>query len=306
MQQTIRSAVTFSGIGLHSGAPATATILSAPANHGIRFRRADLAPGSPDIPARWDAVTESRLCTVIAGPSGVSVSTVEHLMAALAGTGIHNALVIVDGPEVPILDGSAMPFVRGLMSAGIIAQGIPVRVLRVLAPVEVREGEARARLEPASSLVIDFSIDFADAAIGRQSKQLDMANGAFVHELMDSRTFCRESDVAAMRAAGLARGGSYENAVVVSGARIISPGGLRHEDEPVRHKMLDALGDLALAGGPVLGRYVGVRAGHALTNRLLRTLFATPGAVRWEDCAPAADGRLPGAGIGPDDLAPCA
>ena len=227
-------------------------------------------------------------------------------MAALAGTGIHNALVIVDGPEVPILDGSAMPFVRGLMTAGIVAQGRPVRVLRVLSAVEVSEGAALARLEPASSLVIDFAIDFADAAIGRQSKQLDMSNGAFVHELMDSRTFCRESDVAAMRAAGLARGGSYENAVVVSGARIVTPGGLRHADEPVRHKMLDALGDLALAGGPVLGHYTGVRAGHALTNRLLRTLFATPGAARWEDCPPAADGRLPGAGIGPDDLAPCA
>ena len=147
-----------------------------------------------------------------------------------------------------------------------------------------------------------FSIDFADAAIGRQSKQLNLANGTFVRELSDSRTFCRQADVDAMRANGLALGGSLENAVVVEGDRVLSPGGLRHSDEPVRHKMLDALGDLALAGGPVLGRYTGIRAGHALTNRLLRTLFATPGAAVWVECGGPSGCKLPGVGVSAADL----
>ena len=150
---------------------------------------------------------------------------------------------------------------------------------------------------------MEFAIDFADAAIGRQEKTLDLANGAFQRELMDSRTFCRQSDVERMKASGLALGGTYFNAVVVDGERVLSPGGLRHEDEPVRHKMLDAVGDLALAGAPLLARYTGHRAGHAMTNKLLRALFADPAAWTWETCSPALEDRLPGAGIAAYDLA---
>jgi len=247
-------------------------------------------------------VVPSRLCTLVANAAGTSVSTIEHIMAALAGSAIHNALIDIDGPEVPILDGSAVPFVAGFLEAGIVSQGAPVRAIRVLKPVEVREGEAVARLEPSDMLEIAFHIDFAEAAIGRQDKVLNMANGAFVRELSDSRTFCRNAEVVAMRERGLALGGTLENAVVFEGDKVLSPGGLRHADEPVRHKMLDALGDLALAGGPILGRYTGIRAGHALTNRLLRALFADPTAWRVQDCEGLASGKLPGVGVHRGDL----
>lgn len=300
VQNTLKSPATFTGSGLHTGVAVRMTVHPAGADHGIWFRRTDL--GGALVPARWDAVTPSRLCTVIENGDGVTVSTIEHVMAALAGSGIHNAMIEIDGPEVPILDGSAMPFVAGFLRAGILGQDAPVRAIRVLKPVEVREGEAVARLEPAEMLEIDFRIDFADAAIGIQSRRLNLANGAFVRELSDSRTFCRQSDVDAMREKGLALGGTLENAVVFDGDRVLSPGGLRHADEPVRHKMLDAMGDLALAGGPILGRYTGTRAGHALTNRLLRALFADPSAHAFVDCGPQTFGKLPGVGVHVGDL----
>ena len=296
MQATLKSKAVFSGVGLHSGARVRLEIQPAPAGYGIVFRRIDLTP-SVDIPARWDHVTPSKLCTLLDDGNGVTLSTVEHVMAALAGTGIHNALIAVDGPEVPILDGSAAPFVRGILNAGIRLQAQPLRAIRVLRRVELREGQAWARLEPAHHLEIDFRIDFADAAIGRQEKVLDMANGAFLRELADSRTFCRQADVEAMRRNGLALGGTYLNAVVVDGAQVLSPGGLRHADEAVRHKMLDATGDLALAGAPLLARYTGHRAGHAMTNRLLRALFADPTAWEWVTCNSHTEDHLPGAGV---------
>jgi UDP-3-O-[3-hydroxymyristoyl] N-acetylglucosamine deacetylase len=302
VQNTLKSPAAFTGLGLHSGLPVRMVVHPADADHGIWFRRTDVTDLDAMVPARWDAVTPSRLCTVIENADGVSVSTIEHVMAALAGSAIHNALIEIDGPEVPILDGSSLAFVAGFLAAGIEEQDAPIRAIRVLKPVEVQDGDAVARLEPADMLEIDFSIDFADAAIGVQSRVLNMANGAFVRELSDSRTFCRQSDVDAMRANGLALGGTLENAVVIDGDRVLSPGGLRHSDEPVRHKMLDALGDLALAGGPILGRYTGVRAGHALTNRLLRALFADPTAYRLVDCGPLTLGKLPGVGVHVGDL----
>ena len=302
VQITLIRSVTFTGVGLHSGAPVTMTVHPAAEDHGICFRRTDVVTGDAQVPAQWDAVVPSRLCTLVANAAGVSVSTIEHIMAALAGSAIHNALIDIDGPEVPILDGSAAPFVSGFLDAGIVAQGAPVRAIRVLKAIEVREGEAVARLEPSDMLEIAFQIDFAEAAIGRQDKVLNMANGAFVRELSDSRTFCRNAEVVAMRERGLALGGTLENAVVFEGDKVLSPGGLRYADEPVRHKMLDALGDLALAGGPILGRYTGIRAGHALTNRLLRALFADPTAWRAQDCVGLASGKLPGVGVHRGDL----
>ena len=302
MQNTLIRSVTFTGVGLHSGAPVTMTVHPAAEDHGICFRRTDVVTGDAQVPAQWDAVVPSRLCTLVANAAGVSVSTIEHIMAALAGSAIHNALIDIDGPEVPILDGSAAPFVSGFLDAGIVAQGAPVRAIRVLKAIEVREGEAVARLEPSDMLEIAFQIDFAEAAIGRQDKVLNMANGAFVRELSDSRTFCRSAEVVAMRERGLALGGTLDNAVVFEGDKVLSPGGLRYADEPVRHKMLDALGDLALAGGPILGRYTGIRAGHALTNRLLRALFADPTAWRAQDCVGIASGKLPGVGVHRGDL----
>lgn len=302
VQTTLNKSVTLSGVGLHSGRPARITLKPSTADQGIWFRRTDEVQGAPFIAARWDGVVESPLCTLLTNESGVSLSTVEHVMAALAGCGVHNALVEVSGPEVPILDGSAAPFVEAILSVGLRGLDAPVRALRVLKPVEVRQGKALARLEPSDSLHIDFGIDFDDAAIGAQAKSMNMANGAFVRELCDSRTFCRAADVDAMHAVGKALGGTYENAVVVEGDRVLSPGGLRHDDEPVRHKMLDALGDLALAGKPILGRYTGRRAGHALTNALLRALFADPSSYEVVTCDEAMARRLPGTGLKTRDL----
>lgn len=297
VQTTMRSAVSFEGVGLHSGKPACLTLRPASAEHGIWFKRTDISLGDTLIPARWDVVEQSPLCTRIINKAGVSVSTIEHVMAALAGCGIHNALVEIDGPEVPILDGSSQPFVSGILARGVREQYAPIRALEILKPVEVRTPNGWARLDPADRLVIDFHIDFADEAIGEQEMALDMANGAFVRELCDSRTFCRKADVDMMHANGLALGGTLENAVVVDGADVLSPGGFRHADEAVRHKMLDALGDLALAGAPILGRYTGFRAGHAMTNTLLHALFATPGAFRMTVCDPETAARLPGSGV---------
>ncbi|MBZ4021830.1 UDP-3-O-[3-hydroxymyristoyl] N-acetylglucosamine deacetylase [Rhodobacter sp. TJ_12] len=297
MQITLAKSVAFTGTGLHSGKPVRMVLHPATADHGITFRRTDVVGLNPRIPALWNMVTPSKLCTLIENDAGVSVSTIEHIMAALAGLGVTNALIEIDGPEVPILDGSSAPFVAQIRRAGLRALAAPLAAIRVLKSVEVSEGVATARLEPATALEIDFAIEFDDAAIGKQAKRLSMSNGAFVRELMDSRTFCRQADVDFMRANGLALGGTYENAVVVEGAKVLSPGGLRHTDEAVRHKMLDAMGDLALAGAPLLARYVGNRAGHALTNKLLRALFVDATAWQRETCSLEQVHRLPGAGV---------
>ena len=302
MQTTIKTPISFVGVGLHTGMPVRVTVHPASAEYGIWFRRTDIEDVDALIPACWDYVEQSPLCTKIVNEAGVSVTTIEHLMAALAGCGIRNALIEVNGPEVPILDGSAAPFVRKFLARGVQQLSAPTRAIEVLKRIEVRDGPALARLEPADGLEIAFTIDFEDAAIGRQTKTLNMANGAFVRELCDSRTFCRQSDVDTMRANGLALGGTYDNAVVVDGADILSPGGLRHSDEAVRHKMLDALGDLALAGPPLLARYTGKRAGHRLTNELLRALFSDPTAYRLVTCDRGRARQLPGVGVDRHDL----
>ncbi|SFK52007.1 UDP-3-O-acyl-N-acetylglucosamine deacetylase [Shimia haliotis] len=298
MQATLKSNVVFSGTGLHSGQNVRMTVQPASANFGIWFRRIDVIGKDALVPARWDVVEQTALCTRIVNDAGVTVGTIEHLMAALAGCGIHNALIEIDAEEVPIMDGSAAEFVRGFLRTGIIQQGAPVRAIRVLKPVSVERGDARAELVPDRDMQMEFHIDFEDAAIGQQTKGITLSNGSFVRELSDSRTFCRQADVEEMQANGLALGGNpAENAVVFDGDKVVSPGGLRHLDEPVRHKMLDAVGDLFLAGAPILGRYRGVRAGHSLTNELLRTLFADPDAWCFEDCTPEMAARLPGAGV---------
>ena len=303
LQTTVKSSISFIGKGLHSGEPVRLTILPAAAEYGIWFARTDVLEGDNLIPARWDAVKRSPLCTKIQNSAGVEVSTVEHIMAALAGCGVHNAFIELDGPEVPIVDGSALPFVRRIMQCGLQVLGAPVRAFEIMQTVSVIEGGATATLEPADTMYIDFQIDFDDAAIGSQRKSLRLNNGSFARELSDSRTFCRQVDVEAMQANGLALGGSSgENAVVFEGDKVLSPGGLRHPDEPVRHKMLDALGDLALAGAPIMGRYIGTRAGHSLTNTLLRKAFATPDAIRMVVCDSEMAQRLPGHGLVWDEI----
>ncbi|MDA8585964.1 UDP-3-O-acyl-N-acetylglucosamine deacetylase [Rhodobacteraceae bacterium] len=303
MQTTIKSTVVFTGTGLHTGRTVRVSVQPASAEYGIWFRRTDIKDRDPLIPAKWDRVSNTELNTKISNDDGVCVATIEHLMAALAGCGVHNALVEINGPEVPLLDGSSAPFVAGILARGIRKLDMPVRAIRVLRPIHVQQGDAMVTLMPADELKIDFKIDFADSVIGRQEKSLNMANGAFVHELCDSRTFCRKADIDQMRQRGLIVGGSVSSAVVVDGEKVVTPGGMRHHDEPVRHKMLDALGDLTLAGAPILARYVGHRAGHAMTNQLLRALFADPTAFEMVECDAALAARLPGAGLKGTDAA---
>jgi UDP-3-O-[3-hydroxymyristoyl] N-acetylglucosamine deacetylase len=301
MQTTLKRAATLVGTGLHSGRPVRLTIRPAESG-GIRFRRLDVSDRDNVVPALWDHVRDTTLCTVIANEAGTRVSTIEHVMAALAGTGVHNALVELDGPEVPIMDGSAQRFVQAILRAGIRTLARPVEAIRILRPVITEQHGVAAMLLPARAFSMVYEIDFPDAAIGHQEKALDLSNGAFVHELADCRTFCRRSDVEAMQAQGLALGGSFDNAVVVDGGSVLNRGGFRRADECVRHKMLDAVGDLALAGAPIIGAYRGVRAGHAATNRLLRKLFATPEAWERVTLDDRAVQALPGAGIGLADL----
>lgn len=297
LQTTLKSAVTFTGTGLHTGRLVRLTVHPASAEYGVWFERTDVDDRDPMVPARWDAVSNTDLNTRISNGDDVSVSTIEHLMAALAGCGVHNALIKIDGPEVPLLDGSSAPFVSQILARGVRQLDAPVRSIRVLKPVTVTKGDATATLLPSEELEIDFEIDFADRVIGQQSKKLNMANGAFVRELCDSRTFCRKADIDMMRERGLIVGGSVTSAVVVEDDKVVTPGGMRHRDEPVRHKMLDALGDLTLAGAPIMGRYVGHRSGHAMTNLLLRALFADPSNYELVECDADMSARLPGAGV---------
>lgn len=281
MQATIGRGVTFSGIGVHGGQTANATVKPAAAGAGVFFRRTDITDRPNVVPARYDLVADTRLCTMLANESGVTVATVEHLMAALAGLGVTNAEIEIDGPETPIMDGSSEPFVRGLAAAGVVAQAAEQRAIEILKAVRVIDGDKSAALTPCRRFEMRFEIEFEDEAIGRQERAMTLVNGAFIDELCRARTFGRLCEVEMLRKAGLGRGGSLDNAIVVDGARVLNRGGLRYEDEFVRHKMLDAIGDLSLAGAPIIGRYEGVRAGHEITNQLLRALFADKSAWRW-------------------------
>jgi UDP-3-O-[3-hydroxymyristoyl] N-acetylglucosamine deacetylase len=280
-QQTLKAPIGCVGVGLHTGRRVNLMLRPAPANHGIVFRRTDLGV---DIPARFDRVVETRQATVLGLPGGPTIATVEHVMAALTGCGVDNALVEVDGPEPPILDGSAAPFVFLLDCAGRIEQHVSRVFIEVRRPVRISEGDAFAELRPSApgttGLDVAISIDFAAAAIGRQALSLRLTSDSFRHELARARTFALAEEIAQLRAAGLAQGGSLENAVVVEQAKVLNPAGLRMPDEFVRHKLLDAVGDLGLAGAPIWGRFNGHRSGHTLNNRLLRALFANPLAWR--------------------------
>lgn len=303
MQMTVKKTVTLKGNGLHSGRPATLRIQPRAAEFGIWFRRTDITDADNMIPALFDAVSDTQLCTRISNPDGISVSTIEHLMAALAGTGVHNALIEIDGPEVPIMDGSSIAFVSAIMAAGLQELDAPIRAIRVLKPIEVTFDDVTVRLEPSEALEIDFAINFNEAAIGTQKKALKMANGTFVRELSNCRTFCRRSDVEHMQSVGLALGGNLSNAIVVDQDKVLNPEGFRRPDECVRHKMLDALGDLYLAGAPILARYTGNRAGHRATNEVLRALFAQTDAWEMITCSSEQSHDLPGADLKITDFA---
>jgi UDP-3-O-[3-hydroxymyristoyl] N-acetylglucosamine deacetylase len=285
-QRTLRSRINCSGVGLHSGRRVMLVIGPAAVNTGIQFRRTDVAGNGAIIPARWDRVVDTKLCTVIGNGDGVVVSTVEHLMAAFAGLGIDNATVDIDGPEVPIMDGSAEAFVFLIECAGIAEQSARRKRIRILKTVTVGDDRASATLAPAPFASLDFALDFANPAIGKQEKSVRVAEDAFKRELSRARTFGFAEEVELLQKAGLARGGSLDNAIVIGADRVLNREGLRYGDEFVRHKLLDAMGDLYLAGAMVEGRFRGTRSGHALNNQLLRALFADPEAWKLVDDIP--------------------
>jgi len=285
-QRTLKSRIPCVGIGVHSGRRVSVTLLPAPAGHGIVFRRTDL---NRDIPATYNRVVDTKLCTTI-GEGSARVGTIEHLMAALGGAGVDNVAIEVDGPEVPIMDGSAAPFSFLLECAGVISLNTPRKVIEILRPVRVTEGKAFAELRPfdahgvrtaVPTLDLEVSIDFAEAAIGRQTRCLRLTPENFREAVAPARTFALASDIDQLRELGLAKGGSLDNAVVVDGSKILNPGGLRMKDEFVAHKLLDAVGDLMLAGAALHGRFIANRPGHSLNNKVLRALFARQ--ANWAD-----------------------
>ena len=278
-QHTLAGPAVFAGVGLHTGRRVRAAILPAPADSGIVFLRTDVR-GDGRIEALAENVSNTRLSTVVGNASGATVSTVEHLMAALYGLGVDNALIELDGPEAPILDGSADPFVRLVDRAGRRRQEAPRQAIEILEAIEVVDGEKRAALVPAGRFELSVEIAFDSAAIGRQRLDMVLDEDSFRAELAGSRTFGFLHEVEALRSAGLAQGGALENAIVVDGDQVLNPEGLKRPDEFVRHKAIDAIGDLATLGRPLIGRYEGRLAGHALNNALARAVLANPQAWR--------------------------
>jgi UDP-3-O-[3-hydroxymyristoyl] N-acetylglucosamine deacetylase len=277
-QHTLSGVAQCSGIGLHSGQKITLRLLPAEADTGIVFIRTDLRNGARTIRARWDNVVDTQLCTVLGNDHGGKVGTVEHLMAAIGSAGIDNATIEIDGPEVPVMDGSAAPFVFLLEMAGRQAQNAPKREVLIRKPVEVTHKQSRVALTPDDGLHFSFDIAFASQAIKTQHYDFELSRMGFKSEISRARTFGFLEEVEMMNKMGLARGGSLENAIVIDGDKIMNEDGLRYGDEFVRHKLLDAIGDMALAGAPLRGHFAGNCSGHALNNKLLRALFADPSA----------------------------
>jgi UDP-3-O-[3-hydroxymyristoyl] N-acetylglucosamine deacetylase len=274
------------GIGLHSGQKVAMTLRPAPPDTGIVFRRTD---STAEIPASWANMIESPLCTSLSNGEGISVGTVEHLMAALAGAEIDNAIVELDGPEVPIMDGSSAPFLFLIECAGVVEQDAARRAIKVLKAVSIIEDAAMAELFPDNGFSMSFEIDFENPLIRRQDICVVFDRATFRTELSRARTFGLLDDVNRLRAAGFARGGSLDNAVVVGRDHVLNTGGLRYGDEFVRHKLLDAFGDLYLAGGQIIGSFRGVRSGHSHTRRLLAALFADDEAWCYTTLSPATE-----------------
>jgi UDP-3-O-[3-hydroxymyristoyl] N-acetylglucosamine deacetylase len=274
MQKTLSKTIKIKGIGLHSGKSVSLRLCPAPAGHGIVFKRTDLEEGKNLIPALYDRVTDTRLCTLIENEFGAKVGTIEHLMAALHAAGIDNLLIELDAAEVPVMDGSSKPFIDAIDSAGLQEQSAPRRAIKILKTITVRDGDKTVILSPSDVPVFRGKIEFAHPSIGAQEYTLKLVNGNFRHDVADCRTFGFLKEAEMLRAAGLGLGGSLENAVILDEDGVMNEEGLRCTDEFARHKVLDAVGDLYLAGGPILGAYDGYKGGHALNNAILHALFA--------------------------------
>ena len=275
-QRTLRKAISTTGVGLHTGARVELSLAPAPVDAGIVFRRTDLNV-PVEIPARAGEVGDTRLSSTLKR-GDASVSTVEHLMSALCGLGIDNLRIDIAGPEVPIMDGSAGPFIYLLKTAGIVEQAAAKKFIRVINAVDVRDGDKWARFTPHDGFRLDFTIDFPHPLFGSENKHvvIDFAEHSYVKEVARARTFGFMQDVEAMRAAGLALGGSLQNAIVLDESRVLNTEGLRYENEFVKHKVLDAIGDLYLLGHPLIGEYAAFKSGHGLNNLLARALLARP------------------------------
>ncbi|MFP4313389.1 MAG: UDP-3-O-acyl-N-acetylglucosamine deacetylase [Alphaproteobacteria bacterium] len=284
MQKTLKNTITCQGVGLHSGQQITMRLCPADIDSGIVFIRNDMKEGENEIPALYDYVADTRLCTVIANEFGASVGTIEHVMSALRAMEINNLRIEIDGGEVPIMDGSAKPFVDLVQKAGIHIQNSMQCVIRVLKEVRYEEDGKWVSLKPSDIASFGGVIDFEAPVIGEQQYEVTLLNGNFVHDIADARTFGFQHEVEAMRAAGLARGGSLDNAIVLTDTSVLNKGGLRYKDEFIRHKLLDAIGDLYLAGAPIQGAYDSYKAGHYMNNMLLKTLFADKSNYEIVDC----------------------
>ncbi len=306
-QRTLKSLTRAVGVGVHGGQRVELTLRPAAPDAGVIFRRVDL-PKAVDIPARAHQVCDTRMATTISAdglPGGPKVATVEHLLSACAGLGLDNLIIDITAEEVPILDGSAASFVFLLQSAGIALQPAPKRFMRIVRPVEVREGEGDslkwARLDPFDGYKLSFEIEFDHPAVNQTGQRVvfDMGSGQYKREIARARTFGFTKDVEMMRTRGLGLGGSMDNVIVLDETKVLNSGGLRYDDEFVKHKMLDAIGDLFLAGHPLLAAYSAFKSGHALNNKLLRAVLAEPSAfeiVTFDDAAKAPPGMA--------DLAP--
>jgi len=279
-QHTLRNRISCTGVGLHSGAKVCMTLHPAEAGAGIVFLRGDVEGEAAIIQADYRNVVSTVMRTTIGNEHGTTISTIEHLMAAFMGCGVDNALVEVDGPEVPIMDGSAAPFVFLIECAGLESLEAPRRSIEVLKPVEVSSGASSARLIPADSFFVSFEIVYDNPLVQRQRCALQPLNGTFKEEVCRARTYGFMDEYEALRSKGLARGASLKNAIVISDDKVLNEDGLRYEDEFVRHKVLDTMGDLYLAGAPLQARFDGIRSGHGLNNRLLHALFDDPDAWR--------------------------
>ncbi len=280
-QHTLKAPVAISGIGVHSGAPATMTLKPASASSGISFIRTDITDRPNMVPAKWDNVTDTQLCTVVANKHGVSVSTIEHLLSAFAALGVDNVIVEINGPEVPIMDGSAIQFIEKINIAGLSRQSAPRRALRIKKTVFCQDGDKETFLSPADGTYFGMEINFATALIGCQKYTHALTESYYRSDIAPARTFGFLKEVEQLKKIGLARGGSLENAIVIDDDKILNPEGLRYRNEFVRHKILDAIGDIYLAGAHLIGHYHGVRAGHAMNNKILHTLFAQPEAFEF-------------------------
>jgi len=297
-QRTLKGPIACTGTGLHSGRKVLMQLLPAPPNHGIVFRRRDIAGAAGVLKADFRNVRDTRLCSMLINEAGTRIGTVEHLMAALYGAEIDNLIVEVDADEVPVMDGSSAPFLFLIECAGTIEQAATRRAIEILAPLSIQDGEAALELRPGKGFTAEFEIDFDSDAIGRQRLDVALDPAAFRQEIARARTFGFEHEVAQLRAMGLARGGSLDNAVVISGSRILNEDGLRFEDEFVRHKMLDLVGDLYLAGGPLLGHVRAKRTGHRHNNAALHALLGNPSAWRWTDVTAETYRALPAPVLG--------